>query len=179
MNVWGSHTKMGNLAEVRLTRNAKRSHGIGLYMTPPPCILQKCPICFSLLPMSWTCYSWLTTIERRHKNSVNIFAFSKDGKFLVTGCKDSVLSIFKTKLGAEVLCYEYDHEFPAIDCMIWGQYPESQKIILYVGIRKGKLYCYNEPQKKVIFLSFLYIDLFWFTYISSLNRSPEIHQETE
>lgn len=142
---------MGNLADVQLTRNAKRPRGVSLYITPPPCISQKCPICFLLLPMSRTRYSRLTTIEGRHKNSVNVLVFSKDGKFLVTGCEDGVLSIFKTKSGAEVSRYEYDHESPAIDCMIWGQDPESRKIILYAGTRKGKLYRYNEPQKKVRF----------------------------
>ncbi|KAK0502070.1 WD40-repeat-containing domain protein [Armillaria luteobubalina] len=98
--------------------------------------------------MSRLQYTHLTTIEGKHKNSVNVLAFSKDGKFFASGCEDGVLSIFNTKSGAEILRYEYDHESPAIDCIIWHYDVESRKILLYAGTRKGRLYRYNEPQKK-------------------------------
>ncbi|KAK0505147.1 WD40-repeat-containing domain protein [Armillaria luteobubalina] len=51
--------------------------------------------------MSQLWYTCLTTIEGKHKNSINILAFSKDGKFFTSGCEDGVLSIFNTKSGAE------------------------------------------------------------------------------
>ncbi|KAK0497102.1 hypothetical protein EDD18DRAFT_1104559 [Armillaria luteobubalina] len=99
--------------------------------------------------MSRLRYTRLTTIEGKHKNSVNVLALSKDGKFFTSGCEDGVLSIFNTKSGAEISLYEYDHESPAIDCIIWHYDTESRKILLYAGTRKGRLYRYNEPQKKI------------------------------
>ncbi|KAK0468524.1 WD40-repeat-containing domain protein [Armillaria novae-zelandiae] len=77
-----------------------------------------------------------------------VLAFSKDGKFFASGCEDGILSIFNTKSGAEISCYEYDHESPAIDCIIWHHDSESRKVLLYAGTRKGRLYRYNEPQRK-------------------------------
>ncbi|KAK0474503.1 WD40-repeat-containing domain protein [Armillaria novae-zelandiae] len=98
--------------------------------------------------MSRLRYTRLTTIKGKHKNSINVLAFSKDGKFFASGCEDGVLSIFNTKSGAEISCYEYDHESPAIDCIIWHHDSESRKVLLYAGTRKGRLYRYNEPQRK-------------------------------
>lgn len=107
--------------------------------------------------MSKIRYELHKTIEGKHNNSVNVVSFSKNGKFLATGCEDGTVVVFSTKKGSEISRYEYDAESPAIDCLFWTSDSEATResakdtvktMAIYAGTRRGKLFRYNDPHKQ-------------------------------